>query len=88
MSVFVIAEAGINLGFQINKCMDIHAGYTFLYWTKVQRVTSLVDRQVNQTLVPTSITFGNPTGPARPLAPLQTTDFWAQGLNAGFTIRY
>lgn len=84
----VVPEAGINLGFQINKCMDIHAGYTFLYWTKVERVAPLVDRQVNQTLVPTSITFGAGGGPTRPLAPLQTTDFWAQGLNAGFTIRY
>lgn len=84
----VIPEAGLNLGFHINKFMDVHAGYTFLYWSKIQRPTNLIDRTVNPTLLPTSIQFGGGVGPARPLAPLTSTDFWAQGLNAGMTIRY
>ncbi len=84
----MIPEAGINFGFQINKCMDIHAGYTFLYWSKVQQASQLIDRRVNPALLPTSIQFGSGVGPGLPLQPLHAGSFWAQGLNAGMTIRY
>jgi hypothetical protein len=84
----VVPEGNANLGFYVNRFIDIHIGYTFLYWSKVQRPTQLMDQRVNPTLVPTSVTFGTPTPPNQPLLPFHASGYWAQGLSAGVSVRY
>lgn len=84
----IVPEIGVNLGFQITKHIDIHAGYSFLYWSHVIRPGEFVDRRVNPTQVPTSIQFGPAVGPALPSSTVDQKDFWVQGLNAGMTFRY
>jgi hypothetical protein len=52
-------------------------GYTWFYWSDVARAVSQIDRVVDQT-----------QSVNRPAFNLQTTSFWAQGLNAGFVYEF
>ena len=84
----VVPEAGVNLGYQPCPLVRLFVGYSFLYWSDVVRAADQIDRTVNLTAVPSSGTFGTLTGPARPAVPFRTSDFWAQGVNFGFELRY
>jgi hypothetical protein len=85
----VLPELGINFGYQLHPLFRVFAGYTFLYWSDVVRPGDQIDRVINLTRVPTSGTFSTTLqGPARPALPFHTTDFWAQGVNFGFEVRF
>ncbi len=83
----VVPEAGAQVSFQICQNIKIYAGYTFIYWSSVLRPGDQVDLTVNPAMVPTSTTF-LAGGPARPLFPGKSTDFWVQGANFGLKIVY
>ncbi|MCI0680770.1 MAG: BBP7 family outer membrane beta-barrel protein [Gemmataceae bacterium] len=80
----VVPELTINLGYQICPRARAFVGYTLLYWSEVARPGQQIDRVINTTQFPP----GNLTGPARPTTLFDSTDFWAQGVNVGFEIRY
>src|SRR5262249_10836848 len=84
----VIPEVNLNVGFRFTERLRAFVGYTFLYWSSVTRPGNQIDRGLNLTQVPTSQLFGTVAGPVRPLFPLATTDFWAQGLSFGLEVRY
>lgn len=84
----VVPEVGMNIGVELWKHVRIYGGYNFLYWSDVVRPGDQVDRAVNKNQLPSSLSFGTGGGPVRPVATLQTSDFWAHGLNAGVAIRY
>jgi hypothetical protein len=83
-----VPEAGVNLGFRITDRLTICAGYTFLYWSQVARPGSQIDIALNPNLIPTSLTYGTPGGPARPSPAIRGSDWWAQGVTAGLIFRY
>jgi hypothetical protein len=83
-----VPEIGINVGYQVCRSIQVFAGYTFLYWSDVVRPGDQINRTVNPTLIPASRTFGNPVGPAQPSFSFQRTEFWAQGANFGFAVRW
>lgn len=84
----VIPEVGVNVGVELFKCVRLYGGYNFLYWSDVVRPGDQIDRSINKTQLPSSLSFGPVVGPLRPVSTLQTSDFWAHGLNAGVAIRY
>jgi len=86
----VIPEVGIKVGYQITDNLRAHVGYDFIYWSSVLRPGDQVDRRVNPFLVPNLIIGGPnpPPGPRLPRVPMQTTDYWAQGMNFGLEWRY
>ncbi len=84
----VVPEIGINVGYQVFRSLRVFAGYTFLYLSDVARPGDQISRTVNPNIVPASTTFGTATGPAQPSFTFNRTDFWAQGANVGFEIRY
>jgi len=82
----VVTEVGINAGYQLTNHLRGFVGYTFLYWSDVARPVDQIDRNVNSTLVPTSIVApGGP--PTLPLA-IKDTPFWAHGVNVGLEFRF
>ena len=83
-----IPEVGINLGFRVTDNIQLFVGYTFVYWANVLRPGDQIDTSLNANLIPTSNTFGAGGGPARPTVPLHESNFWVQGLNVGFEVRY
>ncbi len=84
----VIPEIGFNIGVEVFTHVRIYGGYNFLYWTDVVRPGDQLDRSINKTQLPSSLSFGPLTGPVRPVTTLQNTDFWAQGINVGVAVRY
>jgi hypothetical protein len=84
----VAPEVNLNVGLRFTEQLRGFVGYTFLYWSNVTRPGNQIDRGLNLTQVPTSQLFGAAAGPARPVFPLATTDFWAQGLSFGLEVRY
>ncbi len=84
----VVPEVQVKAGWQVRPGVRTFASYNFLYWSSVARPGDQIDPVVNTNLVPTSTTFGNPGGPARPAFNFRETDFWAQGVNVGLQLRW
>lgn len=84
----VVPEAGVNFGYAVTRHIRLTFGYTLLYWSNVFRAGDQIDRGINPTELTALSGQGTMSGPARPNFTLQTTDFWAQGLNFGLQFRY
>ena len=86
-SVFaVVPEAGLNVGYRLTSWISIVAGYTFLYASNVVRAPQQINRNVNYS--PFDLPPARPTGPQEPSFRFKSSDFWAQGLNAGVAFRF
>lgn len=83
-----VPELGVQLGYQVCPEARVFVGYNLVYWTNVVRPGDQIDRVVNLTQVPIHPSFGPLAGPIRPDVPFRETDFWAQGVNFGFELRY
>lgn len=84
----VVPEVGVNVGGQITRHLRASVGYTFLYWSSVVRPADQIDVGLSGTQIRTDARFNPAAGPTRPLALVQDTDFWAQGINFGLEYRY
>jgi hypothetical protein len=73
-----VPETTINLGYNFNEWVRFSVGYNLLFWYRVLRPGDQIDRAVNiQALQPF-----DEVGPARPMAHVQNSNFWAQGFTA------
>lgn len=83
-------EGTLNVGLKFGSWGRAFVGYNFLYIDRVARPGPQIDRFINSTQL-TSIT-GFPTGPlagaARPTPLFNQSEFWAQGINLGFELRF
>jgi hypothetical protein len=79
-----VGELGVRLEYAWNKQWRVSVGYTFLYWSRVARVTDSIDLVVDPSQIPLSV---NPTA-SSPSFAFRNGDFWAQGLNAGLHIDF
>jgi hypothetical protein len=84
----VVPEGQFNFGYQVAPWMRVFCGYTFMYWSSVARPGQQIDRAINLQQVPLSPTFNPLLGPRRPIVPFDQSNFWAQGLNFGFAVRF
>ncbi len=85
----VVPEVDFNVGYQVTDHLRFFVGYTFLFWSGVERPADAIDLQVNSTRVPTAPFFGvAPSGPPAPLFSFRSSDFWAQGINVGFQLQF
>jgi hypothetical protein len=82
----VVPELGVNLGYQVNGCWRVTAGYTFIYWSRVARAGDQIDRDVNTGLLAPE--DPEVTTHLRPEFNLTYDHFWAQGLNVGLEGRW
>ena len=73
----LVPEMGVNLGYRLTPHVTATVGYTFLYISSVVRPSDQIDRGVN--IAPPN---------SRPAFSLNSTDFWTQGVNLGFEIRF
>ena len=75
-------ELGFTVGYQVNPCWRMTAGYTFLYWSRVFRAGDQIDLDVNTDLLPPE--EDEVTTSLRPaFRGFAADDFWAQGLTLG-----
>jgi hypothetical protein len=84
----VVPEVGLNVGWQITSNLSANVGYTFIYWTDVVRPGAQIDTRVSPFIVPTDQNFGGGTPSGHPAFTFKNSDFWAQGVNFGVTLRF
>ncbi len=84
----VIPEVNASLGYTWRSWLTTHIGYNFLFVSRVVRPGNVYNPAVNPAVVPTSPSYG--LGGGVPVANpfLRQSDFWLQGVNFGFTVRY
>jgi hypothetical protein len=87
-SFTVAPEVNVQLSYQVAPCCRLLAGYTFLYWSELARPGDQIDLVINPTSIPTSPIFNPATGPGRPAAIFERTDFWLQAVSVGLEFRY
>ena len=83
-SFAAVGELGATVDWAIWSQCRLSVGYTFLWWSQVGRAASQVDTSVN----PTQFPPGPLVGAAAPTYTLETSDFWAQGLNLGLEYQF
>ncbi|HTU91467.1 MAG TPA: BBP7 family outer membrane beta-barrel protein [Gemmataceae bacterium] len=85
----VAPQGGLNFGFEITSQIKLTVGYTMIYVSDVARPGNLIDRTVDRTALPSSQTFSTSVpGAVRPSFTWSGTDFWAQGINVGLSLRF
>lgn len=67
-----VPELGATIGYQFSPCMQIHLGYTFLYWNNVARPEAIIDQVRGDD---TSLIF-------------RDSNFWVQGVSGGLTVTF
>ena len=82
-----IPELTVNLGVNVTERICAFVGYNFIYVNNVLRPGDQIDRSLNLSQSST-IGIGSLIGAARPTTLFNSTDFWAQGINFGFQVRY
>lgn len=83
----IIPSVELKLSYQLSRAWRLFVGYDFLYWNQVVRPGNQIDRNVNLNQSPVLGT-GATGGPASPMPLFNRSDFWAQGLNLGFELRF
>jgi hypothetical protein len=83
-----VPEVNLNLGYQFTPRLRAFIGYTFLYWSEVERPGNQTDLVVSGGQIPTSPAFGQISNPLLPSPQIRRTDFWAQGFNCGLAFHF
>jgi hypothetical protein len=84
----VLPEINLNLGYQVNDHLRVFVGYDLLYLNSVVRPGDQIDQVLDIATIPNFAPGTTPTGQGRPSVPFRERDFWAQGVNIGFELRY
>ncbi len=84
----LVPELGVNVGYQITKCIRGFVGYTIIYWDDVVRPGDQIDLGLDVTRIPNFPTTATPLATRRPAVPFKETAFWAQGVNFGLELRW
>jgi hypothetical protein len=89
----VVPEVALNVGYRITSWASVFLGYTFLYANNVARPGNQINRKINPTQ--NVAWLGEPPvapqplqGPAEPSFKFKGSDFWAQGINLGLSLRF
>jgi len=83
-----VPDVNVNFGYALTDHIHLTVGYTFLYWSSVGRSGDQVDRNYNTGLNPVFGAGTDRSGPRFPARLDKGTDFWAQGINLGLSLRY
>lgn len=81
----LVPEIGTTMRFAVTDRTTLSLGYSLIYWNRILCPGDLMDPRVN----PTQLPFRGPvTGPALPALGSIHTDYFTQGINAGFEVRF
>ena len=88
-NVFAFLPEGLlKLAYELTQSIRLFAGYQFLYLNNAVRPGNQLDRNINPTQNALFNAGANIVGPLSPLPVFRSTDFWAQGINVGFELRF
>jgi hypothetical protein len=83
-----VPEVTLKLGYQWTQRVSTFVGYNGLYISRLMRPGDQIDPVINPVFLPVSTQFGGDFGPVRPINNFNKSDFWAQGVTFGVSIRY
>ena len=86
----VVPELGGSVGYRLTPAATVFVGYSFLYLSNVVRPGEQINRNVNPSY---SLAYGGeppvrPAGSPQPSFSFNTTDFWAQSVSLGLSVRF
>jgi hypothetical protein len=81
----VMSEVGVSMKYDLTHSLRASLGYTFIYWSRVQRALERIDLTVDDAQLPPNVATGSET---RPSFSFDDTSFWAQGLNFGLEYQF
>ena len=86
--ISVVPELEGRLSYAVTDRLTASVGYSLLYWPGVARPGDRIDRTVDPRQLPTSLQFTPGAAVTRPGVVGGGSDFWAQGLNVGVTLKF
>ena len=84
----VVPELNFTVGVQVTDFMRVAVGYNFIYINDVVRSGDQIDLRVNPNLIPLQNPQPPLDGPFLPSSDVNSTDFWAHGVNFSIWFRY
>ncbi len=81
-----IPQLAAELGYQWNQHVRFTFGYRVIFWDSVLRPAEQIDLEVNPDWLDAPMPEN--VSPARPRYMFVSSDYWAQGINAGMEIRF
>lgn len=82
-----LPEAGINIGYDITSRLRVSGGYTLMYISNVVRPGDLIDRAIDENLLP-DWPGQPPASSVRPLPRFESSNVWVQGINLGLQYKW
>ncbi len=79
-----VPEIMMTVGYDWRENIQLTAGYSFTYWSRICLAGDQIDRRVNTSQLNGGALVGN----ALPEFSFQDTDFWLQGIRLGFNWAY
>ncbi|MCP3695815.1 MAG: BBP7 family outer membrane beta-barrel protein, partial [Planctomycetaceae bacterium] len=79
-----VPEIMMTVAYDWRENIQLSAGYTFTYWSRVLLAGDQIDRNINTS----QLGGGTLTGSSSPAFTFRDTDFWLQGLRLGFNWTY
>jgi hypothetical protein len=83
-----VPETGFDIGIRLTPHMQLTAGYSFLYWSRVARPGAQINPNVNAANVPTDSSFNKVAGTPMPTFNFTNENFWLQSFNFGVNFTF
>lgn len=77
----VVPQIDLEFSYEVGHGISLFAGYSFLYVSSYASAGDQLDRRIDAPIGPTGSYTASPRAASRP--ELETTDFWANGVNLG-----
>ncbi len=81
----LIPHFNFEVGYQLTHRSRVYIGYDILLWWHVKRAGDHIDTRVNTSFIPPQIA---PGGDPLPEFAWRSSNFWAQGFNLGWELRF
>ncbi len=82
----VVPQIGVEFSYEVGYGISLFAGYNFLYVSSYASAGDQLDRRIDAPIGPTGSYTASPRAAFRP--ELETTDFWANGVNLGLRFTF
>ncbi len=79
----IVPELNVSVRYNLKKNVQLTAGYSLIYWSKIILAGDIIDTTINPTQVP-----GPLVGAARPTVSVSDDSFYYHGITAGVHIRF
>lgn len=84
----IVPELNLKLGYRISNRISTYIGYDAIFLSDAVRPYDSIGRPLNSNILPTSLNFGIPFGPASPGRQIQSSDFMIHTFSSGIMVAF